>query len=406
MNMRELLLPPGATRHDWLIDIAITVGFSVATVLPYLTPSAVGKDPDWLEVIASALMVVPLVVRRHSPLIMMALCAVAGTMQVVVSEAPLASVLVVPVVVYSVARHIPGSVARSVLVIGLLGSLIGPVRWFVWGSETVSLNDLTGLLIAILVCLGLLITPYAFGRRIREAEVARQHGLLAAEERYALLLAEREQQNRLAEAKARAMIARELHDIVAHSLSVMIIQAEGGRALAARKPEAALEALDTIAETGREALQEMRRIVGVLRAEPADEDSTAYAPTPTLADIPELVQRTSDRVRLDIVGQPPRVSQALGLTGYRVVQEGLTNFLKYAGNQAHAVVTLTYTPDLIAVDIVDDGVGPATVSPDDAGHGIRGMRERVVAMGGDVTVGPLPQGGYRVHATIPVTRVS
>jgi DNA-binding NarL/FixJ family response regulator len=126
------------------------------------------------------------------------------------------------------------------------------------------------------------------------------------------------------------MIARELHDIVAHSLSVMIVQAEGGRAAATRKPEVAAEALDTIAETGREALHEMRRIVGVLRAGP-NEEPASYAPAPTLEEIPDMVARTSDRITLVVQGNPQPVSQALALTAYRVTQEALTNFLKHAG---------------------------------------------------------------------------
>jgi signal transduction histidine kinase len=221
-----------------------------------------------------------------------------------------------------------------------------------------------------------------------------------AEERYRSLITEREQQARLAESRARTQIARELHDIVAHSLSVMIVQAEGGRALAAKKPEAATQALTTIADTGREALVEMRRILGVLRDDPGDAD---FTPAPRLEDIPDLVHRASDRFQLTVNGQPPRVSAALELTVYRVVQEALTNVLKHAGADARASVTLTYAPREIIVDVLDNGspTGEQTTEP---GHGLRGMTERVTSMGGRMVARPRPSGGFQVTVVLPLTR--
>ena len=279
--------------------------------------------------------------------------------------------------------------------------VIGPLRWAT-AAEGVSISarGIVLFVLASFVCLGLIVTPYAIGRRVRESSVAHADRIAAAEERYQLLLAEREQQARLAESRARATIARELHDIVAHSLSVMIVQAEGGRAVAAKRPEAAVNALDTIADTGREALSEMRRIVGVLRSEP-ERRGADWEPAPSLADIGELVHRASDRATLVVHGQPPRVSPALELTIYRVVQEALTNFLKHAGPTATAVVTLAYHPTEIMVEIVDNGPGPTQVTTT-PGHGLRGMAERVTSMDGRLEAHPLALGGFVVRAVLPV----
>jgi len=346
-------------------------------------------------------MVLPLVLRRHSPLLMLAGCTIAGIVQVIVINTFTATLVVLPIVAYSVARWVPGPVARSVVVIGALGSVIGPLRWSTAAEGfSISARGIVLFVLAAFVCLGLIVTPYAIGRRVRESSAAHADRIAAEEDRYQLLLAEREQQARLAESRARATIARELHDIVAHSLSVMIVQAEGGRALATKRPEAAMTALDTIADTGREALNEMRRIVGVLRSEP-EHRGADWEPAPSLADIADLVHRASDRATLVVHGDPPRVSPALELTIYRVVQEALTNFLKHAGPTATAVVTIAYGPTEIMVEIVDNGPGPEQVATV-PGHGLTGMAERVTSMDGRLEAHPLPLGGFVVRAVLPV----
>jgi signal transduction histidine kinase len=314
----------------------------------------------------------------------------------------MATLVAVPVVSYSVARWVPGRPARIVLAFGAIGSVLGPIRWILLDVSHPSIRDLIWLMLAWFVCMGLVITPYAVGRRVRESTEAHLHRVAAAEERYRTMLTEREQDTRLAESKARTQIARELHDIVAHSLSVMIVQAEGGRAMAAKKPEAATEALNTIAETGREALSEMRRILGVLRDEPEPGKQADFAPAPRLTDIPDLVARTSDRVQLAVHGQPPKVPPAMELTAYRVVQEALTNFLKHAGPEATALVTITYGMREIAIDVLDNGVASPSVVPQNPGHGLRGMHERVSSMGGRLLTRARPSGGFQVTAVLPI----
>ena len=405
---RDLLFPPGATRHDWVLDAALAAGLGLLTIPPYgvrgfaPAPTA-GEALSAIGPLFSAvLMIGSLVLRRHSPFLALAGVTAAGLLQLVFSDQPMATLVAVPVVAYTVARWIPGQPARIVVVVGAFGAVLGPMRWILDDYGNPSLRQLIWLALAGFVCLGLVITPYAIGRRVRESGEAHQDRVAAAEERYRTMLLERDQDTRLAESRARTQIARELHDIVAHSLSVMIVQAEGGRAMAAKRPEAATQALTTIAETGREALSEVRRILGVLREAPEPGRQADFAPAPRLTDIPDLVARTSDRVRLAVHGQPPRVAAALELTVYRVVQEALTNFLKHAGADATAMVTITYGMRQIAVDVLDNGVATPSAVPQNPGHGLRGMHERVASMGGRLLTRARPNGGFQVTAVLPI----
>ncbi len=396
MSTNEVLFPPGATARDWAQDALLATILSVtsmATVTfygPVLTRSGIV-----LLAFLSLAMTAPLILRRHSPLITLGLCTLGGLLQLATLNAPTISLAAVPVVAYSVARWVPGTPARWVIPIGAIGAFLGPLSWF----NVAYPSGVTAYILYWGACMGAVLTPYAVGRRFRELTEAREQQAQAAEDRYQLQLAERERQTQLAEASTRAVIARELHDIVAHSLSVMIVQAEGARAASERRPEVAQQALTTIADTGRDALAEMRRIVGVLRSGP---DAPAFAPAPRLDDLSDLVLRTSDRATFEVVGQPYPVPPALEVTLYRVVQEALTNFLKHAGPDARAHVTLTYETNGLVADVVDDGVG-VTGADDGAGNGLRGMYERVSSMGGTLRAGPQPEAaGFRVTARVPL----
>ena len=404
MDMRDLLFPPGATRHDWVIDGAIASALGALTV-PFMV-GGLPHGPVSIEGLSGLLMITPVVLRRHSPLLMLAGVTLVGLLQMMVSTMPMPTLVTIPVMAYSVARWVPGPPARIVVAIGAVAAVVGPLRWAFGDVYGFTIRAVILFVLAWFVCMGLVVTPYAIGRRVRESTEAHLHRVAVAEERYQAMMNEREQLARIAESQARTQIARELHDIVAHSLSVMIVQAEGGRALAAKKPEAAVQALTTIAETGREALNEVRRILGVLREEPGSGPPADFAPAPRLSDIPDLVARASNRFRLVVRGEPPRGSRALELTVYRVVQEALTNVLKHAGREADATVTLGYGEAEITIDVVDDGRGaPGNGhSPSrQPGHGLRGMHERVTSMGGRLLARPRPQGGFQVTAVLPVT---
>ena len=228
--------------------------------------------------------------------------------------------------------------------------------------------------------------------RVRQLELSRE----AAEQ----AVREREQRTALAVADERARIAREMHDVVAHSLSVIIAQADGGRYVAAQKPEQAVDVLGTIGETGRAALADMRSLLGVLR----HEDETSFGPQPgpeMLGDLVERVRTAGLRVSLEVQGDLQGIPQAIGMSLFRLVQEALTNVLKHAGPGAAAAVRIIRHPARLEVEIIDDGRGLDTDS-DGQGHGITGMRERMAVFGGELDAGPLPGRGFRVRARLPL----
>ena len=214
-----------------------------------------------------------------------------------------------------------------------------------------------------------------------------------------MLAAERDQQATIAAAAERARIARELHDVVAHSLSVVIAQADGGRYAADQDPSAATAALHTIAATAREAQAEMRRALGILSEQPG----APLQPQPGLDDLASLVARTREAglaVELDEDGPRRPLAPGAGVTLYRVAQEALTNVLKHAGPGAKASVALRWEPDQVTLVVRDDGRG-AAAADDGRGRGLVGMRERVEPRGGSLSAGPHPDGGFEVRAAIP-----
>jgi signal transduction histidine kinase len=193
-----------------------------------------------------------------------------------------------------------------------------------------------------------------------------------------------------------------MHDVVAHSLSVVIAQADGGRYAGRADPAVASDALEAIAATGRQALADMRSLLGVLREEGREE----YAPQPDVAAIPGLVEdvRASGLdVDLLVEGSPSELPAGPQLAAYRIVQESLTNVLKHAGPAGRAWVRLPWRPDALELSVLDDGRGAsaAMVEADGAGQGLLGMSERARLHGGRVDAGPRPGGGFGVHAVLP-----
>lgn len=205
----------------------------------------------------------------------------------------------------------------------------------------------------------------------------------------------------LAASDERARIAREMHDVVAHTLSVVVAQADGGRFAGASNPAEAARALETIADVGRSALAEMRSLLGVLRESDA---GAAMGPQPSLADVPTLVAAMRDgglAVSYVTTGTPRTVPIGAGLAVYRIVQEALTNVLKHAGPAVTAFVQLQWEADAVIVTVSDDGRGAAARN-DGAGSGVEGMRERTIVFSGTLDAGPKAGGGYLVRARLPL----
>ena len=245
--------------------------------------------------------------------------------------------------------------------------------------------------------------PFLAGRAVR----GQRERTVALREANIALSRDADQASALAVANERARIARELHDVVAHSMSVMVIQAEGARRLVAKDPERAQAALDQIVDTGRSGLSEMRKLLGVLRG---DDEQARTAPQPGLGNLDVLVGRARDAglvVDVRVHGEPVPLPPGVDVSAYRIVQEALTNTLQHGGKGVRAIVSVTYSPSLLDLVIADNGPGAPGIDLSDrgssVGHGIVGMRERVGLYGGDLLVGPGPDGGFEVRARIPIT---
>jgi signal transduction histidine kinase len=237
--------------------------------------------------------------------------------------------------------------------------------------------------------------PWIAGRVIRRRQ-QRERGL---EARAIVLERERDTRAREALVEERARIARELHDLVGHAISVMLLQARGGRRMLAIDPEETRRALDAIDHAGAQALAEMRRLLGVLRQ---TEEELALAPRPSLTRIDELVAEltgTGLPVDVTVEGEPFELPPGIDVSAYRIVQEALTNALKHAG-PARAQVIVRYTPEDLELEVLDDGAG--TGNGGGSGHGLAGLRERVAVYGGELEAGRRADGGYALRARLPL----
>jgi signal transduction histidine kinase len=235
---------------------------------------------------------------------------------------------------------------------------------------------------------------FGLGRRLESAR--------EAEERAARIERQRAEEARAAVAEERARIARELHDVVGHAVSVMTVQASGVRRLLKPDQQREREALEIVEQTGREALAEMRRLVGVLRR---PEEAPALAPQPSLQHLDRLVEQAGEAglpVDVKIEGKAIELSAGLDLTAYRLVQEALTNSIKHA-DATRAEVVVRYGDGVVELLVSDDGRGASDGKADGGGHGLVGMRERVAVYGGELEAGPRPDGGYALHARLPLS---
>ncbi|MCA0145015.1 sensor histidine kinase [Blastococcus sp. LR1] len=373
--------------HPFAVDIALAAAVFFFTVLITAESYWAGTRQSFL---VGVLLTAPLAWRRRAPVPAAAVVVAAGLLEVAFLPAFLAANVSALLMVYALAAYAPRWASRAGLAVGLFGAALAVLRYFSDYSDVFVMAANAGAIGVAVVA------AWALGNLRR----ARLQQLTALEERAQLLELERDQEMRLAASTERARIARELHDVVAHSLSVVIAQADGGRYAGKADPEAATGALEAIAATGRQALTDMRSLLGVLREGGGEE----YAPQPDVAAIPALVEdvRASGLdVDLIIEGEPRPLPAGPQLAAYRIVQESLTNVLKHAGPASRAWVRLQWRPDALELSVLDDGRGAAAVESDGQGQGVRGMQERASLHGGRLEAGPRHGGGFGVHAALP-----
>jgi signal transduction histidine kinase len=383
-------------RHAVLWDVALALTLAVPFVLPYVL-----SGQRWTATV-SALLTLPLALRRRAAVTSAVIVLSSALLQWLTIRDTATQLIPadisILIAVYSVTAYGPRWARPAALAAGLIGSALGGELWPSDPGTRPTDHVLVGVAFAVTI-----IAVWSFGM----LRGVRLEQLESLRERARLLEVERDQRAQLAVSAERARIAREMHDVVAHSLAVMIAQADGGRYAATDSP-AAQGVLQTIGETGREALAEMRRLLAVLREEGAEGAAeAALLPQPGLGDLPTLVERARAgglRIDLEEEGVPVPVDAGLGLVAYRIVQEGLTNVIKHAGPAASATVTLRWQRGALAVDVLDDGRG-AGAPLQEPGHGLVGMRERAAAYGGTVEAGPRLGGGFAVRAVIPVVPV-
>jgi signal transduction histidine kinase len=389
-------------RYATFVDVVLA---SALFLLSSGWPVDAGRNPPDLWLVAG--LTFPLIFRRRAPMAVFLTISAVALVQWLLTGPALADAALL-VAVYTVALESAWPFVVAAAVILETGVVMATVRWTPTGSDFKSFVFLTGLAFAALLA-GVVV------RALRS-----QLDWLA--ERTERLELERDQQASLAAAAERARIAREMHDVVSHNIQVMVTLADAASAAQAVQPTRAAEAMHEVSSTGRQALNDMRRMLGVLRDEPvATGNGSAQpllAPQPGLGDLAALVERvrgTGLQVTVAQSGRPFEVSGAAGLTAYRIVQEALTNALKHANDPSAVEVQLAFDDPDIAVRITDDGHRDAPVpvtgngggtvrggrpGAGAGGHGVTGMAERAAAFGGTLRAGPRETGGWEVAALL------
>jgi signal transduction histidine kinase len=377
-------------RHPRLLDSLL------ALVLLFVGGSMVGALPHrWpLGAAAVVAIVVPVVFRRQHPTGAFITAAAAGAFQVAVLRRPFGSDIAILILLYTLAAYRPRRISVTGVAVCLVGAIVAIARWA--PLRPVGTPARLGEMFLFFA------VPTALAWVLGDSTRYRRGYYRALEERAARLERERDAQAQIAVAAERARIAREMHDVIAHHVSVMVVQADGAAFALDADPDWAREALGAISRTGRQALAEMRRLLGVLRT--AD-DPAELAPQPGISQVGDLLEQARASglpVSFTVEGLPRELPAGADLAAYRVIQESLTNTRKHGGPAASVSVSLRYCQDGLMLCIADDGRGAAAPA-EPGGHGLTGMRERVELYGGTVRSGPRPGGGYQVTATLPFT---
>ncbi|HEY5360999.1 MAG TPA: sensor histidine kinase [Streptosporangiaceae bacterium] len=417
--VRVPLLRPLRPAQLVAIDCAATALLALASAVIFREAAYLPGIPRWAAALVIAAGVLPAAFRRRWPRSVLALVVLSAAVATAISTSP-GPVLAVAFVIYLIPLRRPRREALWLLAATLLAVGAG-MAVFLGGPHVTPLpGAAAGLLLASwpLVAIAWLI-GYA-------AEQQRSHAAAQREQ------AERRAREQLTEARRarseeRLQIARELHDVVAHTMSLIAVQAGVANYVASTRPDEAARALASIEETSRGALGEMRALLGMLRADEsaaAPVAAVSLVPTPGLADLDGLVKRTAEagvRVTLDVCGERPPLSAGLELAAYRVIQEAITNVIRHAATDS-CQVTVTYQREMLLLAVTDSGTGHGAANHGAAnhgaanrggngrggdgrggdGHGIAGMRERVQMYGGELQAAPLPGRGFRVTARFPL----
>ncbi|MCC5947650.1 MAG: hypothetical protein JJT89_04265 [Nitriliruptoraceae bacterium] len=393
--------------------VTVIAPLLVVTSFDITTDVTSGPVTPWVVAV-----VLPLVLRRRLPVTSAVAVFVVAAVQTVVGPALLMPAdLAVLVSLYTVTVYGPAWAGRAAMSGIVAGASAFVARSAVDGQLPFGLSASFAIVIS-----GLAVWALAMLRR------ARRDTLDALHDRAERLERERDQQALIAVAAERARIAREMHDVVAHSLSVVVAQADGGRYAIENDPSVAGPVLATIADTGRSALTDVRRILGVLRDGPPDgtaadsrsvptrtagthpsgrQELVPDAPQPSDGDVAALVEgirRAGLEVSVEEVGTPVAVTAGLQLTAYRVLQEALTNVLRHAGPDATARVVRRWNAERLVIEVTDDGRGASSTQLSaGSGLGLPGMAERVGLFDGELDAGPADGGGFRVRVELPLT---
>ncbi len=392
----ETVLERGIRRCRSVSPTAADVLLTVAAIVVSVGGLFASKDHShapvsWQAIILTLLGTLPLVARRRKPLLVLAVAEVFEAL--FLATAPLNGPQIggMAVALYTVATRtdrrtslrIAGLIAGVNVLVLLVGIVLGRPEIFT----------------SLFVMIALIVGSWSLGENVR----TRRAYLAQLEERARRLELEREENTRRAVQEERTRIARELHDVVAHHVSAIAVQAGAAEEIAERNPQRARETLHRIQETSRQALAEMRAMLNVLRN--SDELGAERDPQPSLAQVERLASQSRAAglpVTLQVEGAVRPLPEALDLSAYRIVQEALTNSLKHAG-PAHANVLVRYTEDTLELEITDDGRGPnGHPAGASEGRGLIGMRERVALFGGELAAGAAHDHGFSVRARLPL----
>jgi signal transduction histidine kinase len=387
---------PG-TETNVGFDALIAVGLAVLSLVTlWFFNDALDNyttEPNWF---ASALILVqtlPLTLRRKYPTPVLAIVAVGFIVERLIDYPSTESTFAVAFALHAVGSDLMPR--RTSMIVGW-SAVVGLTAFTALGVAVGQVPVITVIIMGALTS-----AAFLLGREVH----TRRSYQLTLEKRTERLLAEREARAREAVLEERTRIARELHDVVAHEMTVMTIQAAAGQRVFETSPDESKRALAAIEQAGHEGLTEMRRLIHFLR----DSTASATSPQPGVARVPDLAAQMVEAglpVALTISGDVIPLPPGLDLNAYRIIQESLTNVLKHGGPSARATVSMEYLPDELRIEVVDDGRGAAEalVSANGSGQGLVGMRQRADLFGGTIEAGPKPGGGYRVVARLPSPR--